>query len=333
MITQELFDNNLDSFLKAKPSSIAVAVSGGSDSMALTILANNWAKKNGVKFTALTVDHNLRPESKSEAETVHKWCKKYNIHHEILTYKGKIPTSNIEAVAREYRYELLTDYMKKNSIDSLFIAHNQDEQCETFFLNLARGSGVYGLCGMPVISERFGIKIIRPMLIFTKPEIKEYLTSVNQDWIEDPSNFDTKYKRVRVRNLKDLMNSLDLSNKRLIDTMNNMERVRNSIEFFVSECIKKSVISSNSKVIIDREELLYYPEEIVIRALAKLIKDFSSSEYPARLESLENLYLKIKNTILNKGITLSKVKISFDKAKNIVFESEVGRGKKTAGKI
>ncbi len=333
MITQEFFDNNLDSFLKAKPSSIAVAVSGGSDSMALTILANNWAKKNNVKFTALTVDHNLRPESKSEAETVHKWCEKYNIHHEILTYMGKIPTSNIEAVAREYRYELLTNYMKENGIDSLFIAHNQDEQCETFFLNLARGSGVYGLCGMPVISERFGIKIIRPMLIFTKSEIKEYLTSITQDWIEDPSNFDTKYKRVRIRNLKDLMNSLDLSNKRLIDTMNNMERVRNSVEFFVSECIKKSVISNNSKVIIDREELLYYPEEIVLRALAKLIKDFSSAEYPARLESLENLYSKIKNTSLNKGITLSKVKISFDKAKNIVLESEVGRGKKTAGKI
>ena len=186
---------------------------------------------------------------------------------------------------------------------------------------------------MPVISERFGIKIIRPMLIFTKSEIKEYLTSITQDWIEDPSNFDTKYKRVRIRNLKDLMNSLDLSNKRLIDTMNNMERVRNSVEFFVSECIKKSVISNNSKVIIDREELLYYPEEIVLRALAKLIKDFSSAEYPARLESLENLYSKIKNTSLNNGITLSKVKISFDKAKNIVLESEVGRGKKTAGKI
>ena len=333
MITQEVFDNNLSGILKVHPLKVVVAVSGGSDSMALTILTHNWAIKNGIELTALTVDHNLRKESKSEAETVHKWCEKYGIKHQILTYTGPIPTSNIEAVAREYRYKLLTDFMKKNSINYLFIAHNQDEQCETFFLNLSRGSGVYGLCGMPVISERLGVKIVRPMLIFTKSEIKDFLNSISQEWIEDPSNHDTKYKRVRIRNLKELINSLGLSNDRLNDTMKNMERVRNSIEFFVSECIKNSVISNNSKLIVDRDEFLYYPAEIALRTLAKLIKDFSNSEYPPRFESLENLYLKIKDSKLDKGITLSKTKISFDKAKNIVFEPELGRGKKTAGKI
>ena len=204
MITQEVFDNNLSGILKVHPLKVVVAVSGGSDSMALTILTHNWAIKNGIELTALTVDHNLRKESKSEAETVHKWCEKYGIKHQILTYTGPIPTSNIEAVAREYRYKLLTDFMKKNSINYLFVAHNQDEQCETFFLNLSRGSGVYGLCGMPSISQRFDINIVRPMLLFTKSEIKEFLTSISQDWIEDPSNSDTKYKRVRIRNLKDI---------------------------------------------------------------------------------------------------------------------------------
>ncbi|MBR1544386.1 MAG: tRNA lysidine(34) synthetase TilS, partial [Alphaproteobacteria bacterium] len=322
-----------DSILPSKPRHIAVAVSGGSDSMALTILAYNWAITNGVDFTALTVDHNLRPEARQEAETVGKWCEKYEIHHEILTYSGKIPTSNIEAIAREYRYKLLTDYVKSNSIDYLFIAHNQDEQRETFFLNLARGSGVYGLCGMPVVSERLGVKIIRPMLNFTKAEIKEFLTSISQEWIEDPSNTDTKYKRVRIRNLKELIDTLGLSNKRLIDTMNNMTRTRDAVEFFVSECIKKSIISSGSKIIIDRDELLYYPAEVVLRTLAKIIRDFSLSAYPPRLESLENLYVRIKENSLARGITLSNTKISFDKAKNIVIEPEVGRGKKTAGKI
>ena len=333
MITQEIFNSNLDFLLPEKPSHIAVAVSGGADSMALTLLTNNWAKARKVKLTAITVDHNLRPESKFEAETVHKWCKKYKINHTILTYTGVIPTSNIEAVAREYRYELLTNYMKDKSINYLLIAHNQDEQRETFFLNLARGSGVYGLCGMPTISERMGIKIIRPMLNFTKQEIKEYLNSIQQEWIEDPSNSDTKYKRVRIRNLKKLIDTLGLSNARLSDTMKNMERVRNSIEFFVSECIEKAVISNGSKLVLDTEKFLYYPSEICLRTLAKLIKDFTNSDYPPRFESIENLYMKIKNSTLNKGITLSKAKIFFDKSKNIVFESEVGRGKKTTGKI
>ncbi|MCR5506795.1 MAG: tRNA lysidine(34) synthetase TilS [bacterium] len=333
MIKQDFFNSNLDSILNVKPKSIAVAVSGGSDSMALTILSHNWAKKNGIDFTALTVNHNLRPEAKAEAETVGKWCEKYEIHHEILTYMGKIPTSNIEAIAREYRYKLLTDYVKNNAIDYLFIAHNQDEQKETFFLNLSRGSGIYGLCGMPVLTERLGVKIVRPMLNFTKSEIKEFLTSVSQEWIEDPSNSDTKYKRVRIRNLKELIDTLGLSNKRLIDTMNNMERVRDAVEFFVDECLKKSIISNGVRVIIDKDELLYYPSEVVLRTLAKIIKDFSSSTYPPRFESLENLYAKIKEGSLGKGITLSNTKISFDKAKNIVIEPEVGRGKKTAGKM
>ena len=333
MITQEVFDNNLSGILKVHPLKVVVAVSGGSDSMALTILTHDWAIKNGIELTALTVDHNLRKESKSEAETVHKWCEKYGIKHQILTYTGPIPTSNIEAVAREYRYKLLTDFMKKNSINYLFIAHNQDEQCETFFLNLSRGSGVYGLCGMPSISQRFDINIVRPMLLFTKSEIKEFLTSISQDWIEDPSNSDTKYKRVRIRNLKELTSSLELSNDRLNNTMKNMERVRDCVEFFVSECIKKSVISNNSKLVIDKDVLLYYPEEIALRSLAKLLQTFANTDYPPRFESLENLYSKIKNMQLGHGITLSKTKISFDKAKNIVFEPEIGRGKKTAGKI
>lgn len=333
MITQNVFDKNLSTILPEIPKSVCVAVSGGSDSMALTLLTNEWAKRNSVEFIALTVDHRLRVEAKDEAIQVSKWLSKYGITHKTLTYQGEIPTSNIEAIAREYRYKLLCDYVKENQIDYLFVAHNMDEQVETFFLNLSRGSGVYGLCGMQKISIKNDVKIVRPMLEFTKNEIKEYLNSQNQIWIEDPSNQDDKYKRVRIRKLKSLLEDLDLSSERLSKTMQNMERAKETFEFFVDECIKNSVSSNDKNIIINRDRFIYYPSEIGLRVLAYIIQNLSNNTYPPRFESLEMLYQKIRKKTLGKGITLAGLKISFDKNMNICFAFETGRGKKTTGKI
>ena len=100
MDIQQKFNDNLNSILKEKPLKLAVAVSGGADSMALTLLLHNWAMLNKVDMVALTVDHNLRKESAKEALKVNKWLLKYGIKHNILTYTGVVPKSNIEAIAR-----------------------------------------------------------------------------------------------------------------------------------------------------------------------------------------------------------------------------------------
>ena len=328
MITQEIFNNNLERILPFKPKKVAVAVSGGSDSMALSLLTNNWAKNKNIECVGLTIDHRLRKESANEAKTVNQWLKKYSMPHEILTYTGEIPSSNIEAIAREYRYNMLIDYVKKNNIDFLLVAHNQDEQTETFFLNLSRGSGVYGLCGISEVYTRNGIEIIRPMLIFTKDEIKEYLKSQNQDWIEDPSNQDEKYKRVKIRKLKNTLENLDLSNERIINTMKNMNRVKTAIEFFVDEFINRYVIKQQEKILIYRQQIIYYPNEVVLRVFAKIIQEFSGGKYPPRLESLELLLNKIKTKTLKAGITLSNLKISENKIGDIIIEKEITRIKK-----
>ena len=325
MDIQQKFNDNLNSILKEKPLKLAVAVSGGADSMALTLLLHNWAMLNKVDMVALTVDHNLRKESAKEALKVNKWLLKYGIKHNILTYTGVVPKSNIEAIARKYRYDLLFNYLKENNIKYLMIAHNQDEQKETFFLNLSRGSGIYGLCAMPNISERNGIFLVRPLLNFTKADLKNYLKSIHQKWVEDPSNKDTKYKRVRIRNLNKLTQKLELTNERLINTMKNLERVKEALDFFEDKCYAESVISYDEKVKIDRQKLLSYPEEIALKTLSNIIKNFSGAEYPPRFESIELLFGKIKNSTLNAGITLAKCKIYFDKNFNIIIEKEIGR--------
>ncbi len=332
MITQEDFNKNLGYILRPRPSKVAVAVSGGSDSMALTLLCNEWAKKYNVEMVAITVDHNIRKNSAKEALKVHKWISAYNINHIVLTYEGEVPTSNIEAVARNYRYQMLFDYCQKNEIDYLFVAHNADEQSETFFLNLSRGSGLYGLCAMPEVYDKQDIKIVRPMLRYSKDEIKQYLKSLKQKWVEDPCNFDTKYKRVRIRKLKKLIQELELSNERIANTILNMQRVRGALDFFINELISKSTIEKDDNYVALSTNLIYtYPDEIVIRAIAKILQDLSGKSYPARFENLHNLYKTIINKRLGKGVTLSNCKISF-RYGLIRIEKERTRGKKTAGK-
>ncbi|MDR1476571.1 MAG: tRNA lysidine(34) synthetase TilS [Rickettsiales bacterium] len=333
MITQNTFDAKMDSLIGRKTKKIAAALSGGSDSMALVLLCANWARASGVKLVALTVDHGLRPESAKEARQAGAWMRLRGIAHEILTYAGAKPESNIEGAAREYRYAMLTDYCRKHRIPALLVAHNLDEQAETFFLNLARGSGVFGLAGMPEISERGGVKIARPMLEFSKDEIKAYLRARRQKWIEDPSNRDGKYKRVRVRGLKKLLDALEMTPARIALTIANMRRAREAIESYAGDLIARAVkIRSDGTAALDTEIFNAAPAEVAMRALAELLRRLSGADYPPRLESLENLYGKIAGGTLGKGATLAGFKFSSAKNGLATFEPEKGRIKKPACK-
>lgn len=295
MLLFENFKQNLEKILTGnKPEKIAVAVSGGSDSLALTLLLHKWAILNKVDLTAITVDHNLRPESKNEADAVHKFMEAEKIKHVILTYDGKIPSSNIENIARNYRYKMIFKYMNDNDIKTLFIGHNKDEEIETFLLNLTRGSGVYGLSGISEISKRDDITIIRPMLVFTKNEIKEFLTNNNIIWIEDPSNNDEKYKRVKIRKLKSVFENLGLSTDRIKNTIENMKLTRELYDFYINDCIKKSVKIIDNNVEIFVSEILQFPKTIILKVLGQIVKNASGNNYPPRLKNILLLYDKIK---------------------------------------
>ena len=110
---------------------IAIAVSGGCDSMCLTLLLNDWTVANDGKLIALTVDHGLRSESATEAHQVSDWLSQRSIEHHILTWSGKKPTSGIQEAARKARYSLLEDWCLQHKVLHLFVAHNADDQAET----------------------------------------------------------------------------------------------------------------------------------------------------------------------------------------------------------
>ena len=178
---------------------LAVALSGGSDSMALTLLAHEWARERGGRITALTVDHALRPGSAAEAEQVGAWCAARGIAHIVLMRCGAAPASGIQAFARAARYALLENWCRDHFVLHLLLAHQREDQSETVTMRAARSSGVDGLAGMASIVERDAIRLLRPLLGVSRATLRAYLLACGQPWIEDPSNRNPLFTRVRIR--------------------------------------------------------------------------------------------------------------------------------------
>ena len=178
---------------------LAVAVSGGSDSMALTLLANDWARRRGGKATAVTVDHGLRPEAAGEAAQVAAWCAARGIDHAILRWTGPAPRSGIQAAARAARYALLESWCREHRVLHLLLAHQRDDQAETVKMRDARSSGMGGLAGMASVSERGAVRLLRPLLAVSRVQLRAFLLTQGQRWIDDPSNRNPAFTRVRIR--------------------------------------------------------------------------------------------------------------------------------------
>ncbi len=206
--------NLLDiSLLEKFPPPYAVAVSGGADSMALCLMLREITPE----LTALIVDHGLRPESTAEAQQVAQWLQALNIKTEILPIKNPkaIGSTAIQEKARDLRYELLTNWCNNNKIANLLLAHHADDQLETLLMRLARGSGIAGLAAMQEHSIRNNINLLRPLLGTSKVELVAYLNARGQKWVEDPSNQNPAYTRVRFRKIANEISKEGLTPQRL----------------------------------------------------------------------------------------------------------------------
>ena len=191
----------------ANPPYVAVGVSGGADSMALMLLVDRWAKSHGASALGITVDHCLREGSDREALQVASWLKGRSIKHKILKWEnGQGVCAGLQARAREARYRLMADICEQNGIKHLLVAHNMEDQAETFIMRLRHKSGLDGLAAMAKERKLGGdgsVGIVRPLLGIAKQRLKDTLVSMNQPWVEDPSNHNHKFERVRTRELLD----------------------------------------------------------------------------------------------------------------------------------
>ena len=277
----------------------AIAVSGGSDSLALSILAKLYSLEQCSDFATLIIDHRLRKESAHEAKQTYKNLKKNNIKAEILTYRGSKFTSNIQKKARDLRYDLFQKYCKKNKIRFLILAHHQDDLIENFYIRLIRGSGIKGLTSLQNVSElNKDFYILRPLLYFKKEELLNLTKKIYSTWIEDPSNLNEKFLRVRIRKMQSKLQKEGFDPKRVLKTIENLNSAKNSLDFYISKSEKKYLIFykegyATLKSTIFKNEA----PEVIFRVIIKAIHFVSGEYYPPRSDSLKIL---IKNFLSKK---------------------------------
>lgn len=177
---------------------LAVAVSGGVDSVALLRLAHDWATAREGGVLAITFDHRLRPESAAEAERVGAWCAALGIPHLSLAWEAPAPATGIEAAARTARYAALEATCREAGALHLLVGHHAADQRETVAMRMERGGG-HGRAGMPALDYRRDCRLLRPLLGFAKADLTALCRALGQEWLEDPSNVSDAFERNRVR--------------------------------------------------------------------------------------------------------------------------------------
>ncbi|HKF73638.1 MAG TPA: tRNA lysidine(34) synthetase TilS [Stellaceae bacterium] len=284
---------------------LAVAVSGGADSMALALLADRWARRRGGAITALTVDHRLRSEAAAEAREVGVWLAARGIAHETLVWRGPHPSGDIQAEARAARYRLLEARCARHGLLHLLTAHHRDDQAETFWLRLARGSGLDGLAGISAVSERPQCRVLRPLLDVPPARLRAWLGHEGQVWIEDPSNRNAAFARVRVREARAFLVAEGLSAERLEETLRHLGRARQALEAVTAGLLARAMsVHPLGFAWLDAEALRRAEAELGLRALAAALATIGGTNYPPRLERIERLYEALCRGDLGGGRTL-----------------------------
>jgi tRNA(Ile)-lysidine synthase len=293
--------------LRACP--IGLAVSGGSDSVALLTLAHQWAAKSGASLIVLTVDHRLRLASAAEAETVAALCKQLGLPHQILHWQSPEPR---QSAARRARHSFLAGALKSAGGQLLLTGHTADDQAETFLMRARQGSGWYGLACMrglslsPVWPEGAGVWIARPLLGERRTRLRDWLTGQGTGWADDPSNENPAFERVRVR--ARLSGPDDRLTGRLLSCQQRFALLRAIEDAALANWLARSVTLTPDGAALARLDAL--PPERAARALGTLIQCLSGRETPPRAENLAGLIARISGAPDFRGATLGGVRVS-----------------------
>lgn len=272
---------------------VALAVSGGGDSTAMMLLVRRWLDLTvpPTTITVLTVDHGLRAESTSEADWVARRAAELGFEHRTLAWRGDKPSADLQAAAREARYSLMTGYCRDHVIGALATAHTSNDQAETLIMRLRRGSGLDGLAGMAEISERDGIALIRPLLAVSRARLEDVLTEAGQSWLDDPSNRNGIYERVRIRRGLKAAAGLGLSRKMVTLSARRLGRARAALEAVTGEFLEAHLaVGPGGFGEIAMEPLLRTHEEIGLRSLARMVTAFGGRATAPQLSKLEAAY-------------------------------------------
>ena len=285
---------------------LALAVSGGSDSVALMVLFADWLRQEGGeahRHSVLTVDHRLRVQSAAEARWVAARAGALGFRHVVLEWQGPKPRTGLQAAARAARYRLMHDYMARHGMRTLLVAHTRDDQAETLLMRLARGSGVDGLAAMApatCVRRRAGgeaVRLVRPLLSVSKVRLRATLEARGMAWMEDASNDQPTFERTRWRRARSDLEALGLASELLARSAGRLQRARAALE-----AITDGYCTAHAGVVrtdpcgafrIDRQRLRQVPEEIALRLIGRCITAAGGGMEPVPLAGLEPVVARV----------------------------------------
>ncbi len=265
---------------------LAVAVSGGADSLALCVLADEWARERGGAIVGLTVDHGLRPDSAAEAAIVRRWLAALGIEHHTLLWRGPKPSRGVQARAREARYRLLNEWCRAQAVLHLLVAHQENDQAETVLMRAAAHSGFDGLAGMAALLDGSSPRLLRPLLSVGRDRLAATLEARGQPWIEDPSNRDHRFARVRIRSALWRAGKAGASGLRTDDLCRaaiRIGRVRAFEESLTNEWLARcAVLHPVGYAWLDLETFRSAPAKMAERVLARIVSCIGGRAYAPR---------------------------------------------------
>ncbi|MBX3496588.1 MAG: tRNA lysidine(34) synthetase TilS [Parvibaculum sp.] len=314
---------------------IAVAFSGGPDSLALLILAAAWARgRPGVRLVALTVDHGLRAGSAAEAVTAAGLAATLGVPHRILTWTEPKPGSGIQAAAREARYRLLAAACREAGAGDLLVAHHLEDQAETFLLRLRRGSGVDGLAAMPEARALDAgtppLRLLRPLLDLPRARLAATVAQAGLTPVLDPSNENDRFDRVKIRQAMSALEALGFDAAGLADTAGRMARARAALEAQTAALLDAyAVLSRFGHVEVEAAGFARASAETRLRALAAILKCVGGRAYGPRMDGLVALDASLADGTLGRGRTLNGVKFSLARGRLLAVR-ELAAARKSA---
>lgn len=313
---------SLDRLEIAKAQLVAVAVSGGADSVSLAIGMHSL----GYQVVALLVDHRLRADSASEILSTVDLMARFDIAcvKRVWLHEEKI-SGNLENMARIARYALIKEMCHELHCRQVCLGHHADDQVETFLLNLVRGSGLDGLCAMPSKTHRDGLVILRPMLDFSKEEITSYLRDQHISWIEDLTNRDIVIKRNHLRSLLCQVEDPSLLRRRIVHVVHRLQSVKLVMDCVHEQNFQRLVRMQGDAFYVNIIDYIALSEEERLNLFARVMMTCSQAKQRGRIASL----LRVDRQIIAgsfKGCTLMCCVIIRDNDSMVIRkEARIGR--------
>lgn len=311
----------------AEEPAVGLAVSGGADSLALLLLAAQWARdlEKSPRLIVYSVDHGLRAEAAAEVQFVIAAAERLGLAARGLRWDGIKPAAGVQAAARQARYRLIGEAMRADGATMLLTAHHRDDQAETVLMRMAHGSGLEGLRGMDAIAEVEGVRVVRPLLGVPRALLAALVVEAGLSPVADPSNDDPHYERVRWRQAMPQLAVLGLDTDRLVQLAQRAGEADAAVgQWAAASFVELVSVDAFGAARLPLAGLAQLPRAVGVKLLMRLLDMTGGGQRPRALGVVERLFDDLTVGVPFKGLTLLGVSVR-QRGNDLWCSRELGR--------